>query len=130
MSVEHVSVRTNPVTRKSRLFHSIPVFVQNSGITMVRMYAMYQPLRVFFYIGTILSIIGLIPVVRFIIIYFTEGGAGHIQSLIIGVLLMLMGFIVYMVGMLADLISFNRQLVEMILVRVRKIELDINKKKE
>ena len=97
---------------------------------MVRMYAMYHPLRVFFYIGTILSLIGLIPIVRFLFFYFTEGGAGHIQSLVIGGVFMLMGFIAYLVGMLADLMSFNRQLLELTLERVRKIELDSSSYKD
>jgi glycosyltransferase involved in cell wall biosynthesis len=124
IAVTSVPIRTNPKTRESRLFKTIPKFIQQSVSTMVRMYAMYQPLRVFFYIGTILSVIGLIPIIRFAFFYFTEGGAGHIQSLVLGGVFMLMGFIAYLVGMLADLISFNRQLLEMTLERVRKLELD------
>lgn len=122
--ITSVPIRTNPKTRESRLFKSIPNFVKQSSSTMVRMYAMYNPMRLFLYIGTILSIIGLIPVIRFIFIYFTEGGAGHIQSLVIGGVFLLMGFITYLVGMLADLISFNRQLLEMTLERVRRLELN------
>ena len=124
IAVTSVPIRTNPKTRESRLFKSIPNFIKQSVSTMVRMYAMYHPLRVFFYIGTILSVIGLIPIIRFFFFYFTEGGAGHIQSLVIGGVFMLMGFIAYLVGMLADLMSFNRQLLEMTLERVRRLELD------
>ena len=130
IAVTSVPIRTNPKTRESRLFKSIPKFVQQSVTSMVRMYAMYQPMRMFLYIGTILSVIGLIPIIRFVFFYFTEGGAGHIQSLVLGGVFMLMGFIAYLIGMLADLISFNRQLLEMTLEKTRRLELEsMNKNK-
>ena len=124
IAVTSVPVRTNPKSRESRLFNSIPRFIERSLTTMVRVYGMYQPLRTFFYIATILVAIGLIPVIRFLYFYFTESGAGHIQSLLLGGVILLMGFITYLVGMVADLISFNRQLIELTLEKVRKIELE------
>ncbi len=124
LAVKSVPVRTNPETRDSRLFKSVPSFIRNSLGTMVRMYAMYQPLRFFFYLGTLLTVIGLIPIIRFIIIYFIDGGSGHVQSLILGSTLLTMGFLAYLAGMVADLISFNRQLLEMTLERVSRMELE------
>jgi len=123
MAITSVPVGTNPKTRDSRLFKSIPKFIERSLTTMVRMYAMYQPLRVFFFMGMTLSIIGAIPVLRFLYYYLIGSGTGHIQSLILGGVLLMMGFITFLVGLVADLISFNRQLVEMTLERVRRIEL-------
>lgn len=126
MAVLSVPVETNAKTRESRLFSSIPKFIERQLTTMVRMYAMYQPLRVFFLIGLILSVLGFLPILRFLISYFfLDGGAGHIQSLVLGGILMLMGFITFLVGMIADLINFNRQLIEMALERVRKLELEL-----
>ncbi len=84
---------------------------------------MYQPLRVFFYIGTVLCILGMIPIVRFLVFYLEGSGTGHIQSLILGGVLLMMGFFAYLVGLVADLISFNRQLIEMTLEKVRRLEL-------
>lgn len=124
MAVVSVPVNTNPKTRESRLFKSIPAFVQRQLSTIIRMYAMYQPLRVFFYLGTFLTVVGLIPVMRFLYFYFTSGGAGHVQSLLLGGVLLLMGFIAYLAGLVADLISFNRQLLEMTLEKVRQAELE------
>ncbi|MDA9982872.1 glycosyltransferase family 2 protein [Gammaproteobacteria bacterium] len=124
IAISSVSIRTNPKTRESRLFKSTPMFIGQSVLTMARMYTMYQSLRVFFLIGTTLSIVGLIPIIMFIFYYFTEGGAGHIQSLVLGSVVLLMGFITFLVGMLADLISSNRQLVESTLERIKKLELD------
>ena len=78
----------------------------------------------FFYIGTTLSVLGLIPILRFLVYYFSGDGSGHIQSLILGGVLLMMGFLAYLAGLVADLISFNRQLLEMNLERVRRMELD------
>ncbi len=124
LTVESVHIRTNPKTRDSRLFKSIPHFIQNSVGTMVRMYAMYQPLRVFFFLGAAMTLLGLLPILRFLLFYFTSGGAGHVQSLLLGSVLVILGFITFLVGLVADLISFNRQLLEMTLERVRRLELD------
>lgn len=125
IAVTSVPIDTNPKTRESRLIRSIPQFIERSLSTMIRMYAMYQPLRVFFYIGTVFSIIGVIPIIRFLFFYFTSGGAGHVQSLVLGGVFLLMGFLSFLVGLVADLISFNRQLVEMTLERVRRMELEV-----
>jgi glycosyltransferase involved in cell wall biosynthesis len=123
MAIASVPVETNQKTRESRLFKSIPSFIQKQLSTMVRMYAMYQPLRVCFYVGTILGLIGLFPIVRFIILYATGNGAGHIQSLVIGGVFLVLGFIAYMFGIIADIVNFNRHLIEITLEKVRRLEL-------
>lgn len=130
LAVVSVPIRTNPKTRESRLFKSIPSFIQNSLGTMVRMYAMYQPLRVFFYIGTVLSIAGLVPIMRFLYNYFMLSGAGHMQSLLLGGVLLTLGFVTFLIGLVADLISFNRQLLEMNLERMRRLELELGRERD
>ena len=124
MKIISVPVETNTKTRESRLFKSIPSFISRQLTTIVRMYTMYQPLKVFFYLGSILALIGAIPILRFLYFYVTEGGTGHLQSLVLGGVLELMGFIAYLAGLLADLISFNRQIQEMTLEKVKRLELD------
>jgi len=123
LAIMSVPVRTNPKLRESRLIKNIPGFIGRSVTTMIRMYTMYQPLRVFFFIGISLIIIGLIPSVRFLYFYLTTGGMGHIQSLILAAILFILGFQVLMMGLVADIISFNRKLIEEALMRVRKLEL-------
>ncbi len=123
LAVTSVPIRTNITTRESRLFKSIPHFIQNSLGTMVRMYSMYQPLRVFFFMGTFLVFLGVLPILRFLYFYVLSDGAGHLQSLLLGSVLVLMGFMAYLAGLVADLISFNRQLIEMALERIRRMEL-------
>lgn len=127
MTITSVPIRTNPKTRESRLFKSIPQFLQRSVGTMVRMYAMYQPLKVFLTISMVLTVIGIIPIVRFIIFYQMGEGQGHVQSLVLGGVLFIVGFVTFLIGIVADLISFNRQLTEMTLERVRILEEKLSK---
>jgi glycosyltransferase involved in cell wall biosynthesis len=123
MAVASVAVGTNRKTRESRLFKSIPRFIERSVTTMIRMYAMYRPLRLFFYLGSILTLIGLVPIIRFSVYYLAGDGVGHIQSLVLGAGLVIMGAASYLIGLVADLISFNRQILEMTLERTRRLEL-------
>ena len=123
MCVVSVPVGVNDVTRESRLFQSIPQFLMRSMGTMVRVYSMYKPLRVFFLIGTFFTVVGFVPIVRFIYLYFSDDGAGHIQSLVLGGVFLLMGFVAYMIGLVTDLIASNRVLLEMTLERVKRLEL-------
>lgn len=125
MAISHVPVSTNPVTRKSRLIKSLPSFVGRQLSSMIRMYSMYEPMRVFFYIGTFISIIGAFPIVRFLYFYISGDGDGHLQSLVLGGVLLIIGFITFMIGLVADLISSNRQLTEMALEKIRRIELNM-----
>lgn len=123
MSVTSVPVRTNPKTRESRLFANIPQFISRQLVSMLRMYTMYRPMRFFLYLGLLLSVVGAIPIIRFLISYFSGGGAGNIQSLILGGVLLTMGFMIFITGLLSDLISQNRQLSEITLEKIREMEL-------
>jgi glycosyltransferase involved in cell wall biosynthesis len=123
MAVAHVEIGTNPRTRPSRLFGSTFQYLKHSTATIVRIYAMYEPLKVFTYIGTIVFLIGLAVSARFVYDYFTTGGFGHIQSLIFAAVLMIVGFQVVLIGLMADVISGTRKLLEDLLYRVRAMEL-------
>ena len=125
LAVVSVPVGTNPTTRASRLFRSVPAFVRNTAATMVRTYTMYQPLRIYSLVGLCLFLVGAVPIVRFLYFYVTEGGAGHVQSLVLGGVLLLMGFITFLLGVVAELVSYNRRLSEMLLEKVRRIETEL-----
>ncbi len=122
LRIASAPVRTNKVERPSRLFRSIPQFLSRTGRTMLRAYAMYEPLKIFAVMGVLLIVTGAVPVVRFLINYFAGNGDGMIQSLVIGGVIMLIGAISAMFALLADLVAYNRQLLELTLERVRKIE--------
>lgn len=123
LAIASVPVRTNAKTRDSRLYSTVPTFIKNTAITIVRMYSMYNPLRAFFWLGIVLTLAGSAPVIRFLYYYAIGQGEGKIQSLVLGGVLVMIGLTTFLVGLLADLISFNRQLIEMTLEKVRRIEL-------
>lgn len=124
LNVEFVPVRTNPDTRPSRLMRNIPHYLIYSGTTTMRAYTMYRPLRIFTIIAGLLIIIGIILGIRYLYFYIDGQGSGHVQSLILAAVLLIVGFQVLLIGLLADLIGFNRKILEELLYRVRRIELD------
>ncbi len=125
MAIAHVAVETNPRTRDSRLFDSVFSYVKRSAATIVRIYAMYEPLKVFTYIGSIVFGVGFIIGLRFVYVYLTDytGQGRYVQSLILSAVLLIVGFQVLLIGLLADVISANRKLLEDLVYRVRSLEL-------
>jgi len=130
MTVEYVKIRTNPQTRPSRLIRSVPHYVANSTATIVRSYTMYRPLRVFTIMGSIFILGGLAVTGRFLYYYLIGQGSGHLQSVILAAILLIVGFQVILIGLVADLIGFNRKILEELLYRVRYLEVDHKDKRE
>jgi glycosyltransferase involved in cell wall biosynthesis len=124
MAVAYVPVRTNEQVRPSRLISSIPNYLANSSTIILRAYTMYRPLRVFIGISFIFLLVGLIGTGRFLYFFAIGEGAGHVQSLILSAVLLIVGFQIFLIGLVADLIGFNRKVLEEILYRLRRIELD------
>jgi len=122
MAVQSVPIRTNGAVRPSRLFRSIPHFIVNTTATMLRAWAMYNPLRAFVSAGLVAFLIGMAPMIRFLWFYFSGEGGGHVQSLVIGAVCILFGVLAMMLGALADLIGRNRRLTEQVLERMRMLE--------
>jgi glycosyltransferase involved in cell wall biosynthesis len=119
-AVRFVPIGINAQTRPSRLMRSIPHYIRKSGVTILRAYAMYRPLRFFVSGGIILIVLGLIPATRFLYFYVTGNRVGHVQSLLLATILIVVGFQVLLIGVLADLISFNRRIAEEMLYRLRR----------
>jgi len=120
LAIAHIPVRTNPQTRESRLITSIWRYVWRSASTIIRTYAMYRPLKFFATIGVIIFSAGFIISLRYLFYMFTGKGAGHLQSLILSAVLMMLGFQTIMIGLISDLIAANRRLSEEIVYRLRK----------
>jgi glycosyltransferase involved in cell wall biosynthesis len=125
MPVEFVKIRTNPQTRPSRLIRSIPHYLANSSTTIVRSYTMYRPLRVFSILGGFFILVGLAITGRFLYYYIIGQGSGHLQSVILAAVLLIVGFQVILIGLVADLIGFNRKILEETLYRIKQLELGI-----
>ena len=117
-----VPIRTNPETRPSRLFSSMWRYMKRSSTVITRSFVMYKPLKFFMTIGLVLLLIGGVLGVRFLILMAMGEGDGHIQSLILTAILIMMGFQTITIGLLGDTISANRKLLEDVQYRVRKME--------
>ena len=122
MAIGHVPIRSNPRTRSSRLFSSVGTYIKASAATIIRIYAMYEPLKVFGLIGLVVFGGGLAVSLRFVYFYFVGEGLGHVQSLIFAAVLLIVGFQIALIGLVADVISGNRKLLEDLLYRVRRME--------
>jgi len=125
--IAYVPVTVNPPTRPSRLMRSTWHYLAHSTVTIIRAYTMYRALRVFVSIGAVLIFAGVLLGLRFlyhfIVGWFTAAAAGHVQSLILAAVLMIVGFQIVLIGLMADLISFNRKLMEWTLYRVKRLDL-------
>jgi glycosyltransferase involved in cell wall biosynthesis len=123
LRVLSVPIRTNADLRPSRLVKSIPSYVRRSLVTILRIFVIYRPMAFFFWPGLILSTIGGTAALRFLYFYFATGdGGGHVQSLILGALCIILGALMFMIALLADMITANRKLLERVALRVQRIE--------
>ncbi len=122
LALRSVPIRTNAPTRPSRLFKGIPQYLKNSGITILRIYTLYKPLRAFMLISMVFFLWGALLGGRFIWFYLQGDGGGHVQSLILVAILVIMGFTSAVVGLLADLVGANRFLLEDVVRRLRRLE--------
>lgn len=120
--IASIPIKTNAKTRESRLYGNIWSHVKKSAGTIVRVFAMYEPLKVFSYIGGVIFLSGAALVARFLYYFFIGTGSGHIQSLVFAAILVLIGFQIGVIGLVADLIASNRKFLEEILLRNKKNE--------
>lgn len=118
-----VPVRTNPEMRPSRLVRSTGNYVVRSLATILRIFATYRPMLLFWLLGSMFIAAGLGTGIRFLLYYFSDEGGGHVQSVILTALCLTIGFLMLMLGFLADLMATNRRLLERIDWRLRQMEL-------
>jgi glycosyltransferase involved in cell wall biosynthesis len=122
MAVISVPIHTNPELRESRLFHSMWGYIKKSMLTIVRTYLMYRPLYFFFMLGSILALVGVGFFVRYFVFFCSGEGGGHLQSLILASTLLIVGFQTIVVGLLGDVISANRKILQDVQYHVRKMD--------
>ena len=127
MAMTSVPIRTNAELRPSRLFSSMFGYVKRSMLTIIRAFLMYKPLSFFMGLGTIPVIGGVALGIRFIVYAVGGSGAGHIQSLILASMLIIIGVLVWVLGLMGDIIASNRKLLEDIQYHVRKLDYDSEK---
>lgn len=127
MAITSVPIRTNGYLRPSRLVKSIPIYIQRSIFTIFRIFMTYKPLRFFLILGSIPFSIGFLLGVRWLIFFLSGSERTRIPSLILASILMLMGFQLWILGLVADIMAVNRKLLEEIQLRLRRAELDAGK---
>ncbi|PYQ30170.1 MAG: glycosyl transferase [Acidobacteria bacterium] len=130
LGVQCVTVRTNPPNRPSRLYHGVGSYLRKSIVTIFRIYALYKPLKTFFLIGLLLILIGTAIGARFLSHFLQGDRGGHVQSLILAAVFLIVGFQTMLIGLVADLISVNRRLSEEVLVRLRRMQAPASVRRE
>jgi glycosyltransferase involved in cell wall biosynthesis len=125
VAVDHVAIRTNPKTRESRLFPSMGAYVRRNAVSIFRIYSQYEPLRVFWGAASLVGIASLLVWGRFAYFYVDGSGKGHVQSLILGAVLFNAAVVLAALGVIGDLLSAQRVMIQRTFERVRRIELKI-----
>jgi len=122
LRVVSIPVRTNPDLRPSRLVRGIWNYVFRSLATILRVFIIYRPFVLFAGAGASCMVVGVALGLRFLFLLSTGDGEGHVQSVVLSALLLILGTLIFMMALIADLIAVNRKLSEQILVRVRRLE--------
>ena len=124
IKIETVPIRVNEKLRESHLFTTIPQYLRQQSVEIFRIFTMVRPLKVFSVASLLLLLPGLAGFARFLVFYFSGGGKGHVQSLLFSAALVIVAFVVGMIGLAADMISGNRRLIEQVMYRLKKIEIE------
>lgn len=122
IAMTSVPIRTNGELRPSRLFTSMWKYMRRSATVIVRSFVMYRPLKFFVYLGAVIFLLGAFFGLRGLFYWLAGEGGDRIQSLLLAVLLLVIGFQTMCTGLLADIIASNRKLLEDVQYRVRKME--------
>lgn len=120
MTIADVPIPARHVARPSRLMGGVFGHVLRAMTVILRSYAVYQPIRMFSSLGLIFIAAGVYPMLRFLYYYITAGSGGHIQSLIMGSVLLIVGFQILILSLLASALSWNRRMIEELLLRERR----------
>jgi glycosyltransferase involved in cell wall biosynthesis len=119
-AIVSVPISTNPNTRESKLFSTMWAYIKRSSVVIIRSFMMYKPLMFFGTLGMVSILIGTMLGIRFLIFYVNGAGQGHIQSLILVAIFILLGIQSIIAGLQADITAANRKILEDIQYRVRK----------
>jgi glycosyltransferase involved in cell wall biosynthesis len=126
VAVDHVAIRTNPKTRESRLFPSMWSYVRRNTVSIFRIYSQYEPLRVFMTAAAVIGLVAIVVWARFAYFYVVQDeGKGHVQSLILGAVLFNAAMVLAALGVMGDLMSAQRTMIQRTFERVRRIELQL-----
>ena len=124
VAVDQTEIETNPQTRESRLFGSTGTYVRRNGLSILRIYARYEPLRVFATAGVLVAVLAVAAWLPFLLDWILNGDStGHIQSLILGAVLFIAAIQLVALGVIGDLLAGQRVMTQRVFERVRRVEL-------
>jgi glycosyltransferase involved in cell wall biosynthesis len=122
LRVLSVPIRTNPDLRPSRLVKSNLNYVMRSLATILRVFVIYRPLVLFFSLASVFGLAGVIAGGRFVFFYFTDGGGGHVQSVVFSALCLILAAVLALMGVVGELVATNRKLLESLKYQVRQLQ--------
>jgi glycosyltransferase involved in cell wall biosynthesis len=125
VAIDHVPIRTNPKTRESRLFPSMGSYVRRNAVSIFRVYAQYEPLRVFWSLALLIGLASAAVWIRFLVAYIEGSGKGHVQSLILGAVLFIAAVVLWALGVIGDLLAAQRVMTQRTFERMRRVELQL-----
>ena len=125
VAIDHVPIRTNPKTRESRLFPSTSSYVRRNALSIFRVYAQYEPLRIFWSLAALMGAASVGVWIRFLVAYIEGNGKGHVQSLILGAVLFIAAVVLWALGVIGDLLAAQRVMTQRTFERMRRIELQL-----
>ncbi|MDT9342164.1 glycosyltransferase family 2 protein [Trichodesmium erythraeum 21-75] len=120
ITITSIPIRTNSVLRPSRLVRSTPSYVLRSLFTILRIFLLYKPLRFFLMLGSLPLSLGVISGIRWLFFFFSGYEKTRVPTLILATILVLVGFQLWILGLIADLMAANRIIMEEIQVRMRR----------
>jgi glycosyltransferase involved in cell wall biosynthesis len=127
VAVDQVAIGVNPQTRESRLFASTGSYVRRNALSILRIYARYEPLRVFATAGALVAVLALAAWMPFLLDWILNGDStGHIQSLILGAVLFIAAVQLFALGVIGDLLAGQRVMTQRVFERIRRVELALD----
>jgi glycosyltransferase involved in cell wall biosynthesis len=120
IAITSVPIRTNGPLRESRLIRSIPGYLWRSIMTILRIFLYYKPLKTFAIIGAFPFALGFLLGVRYLVFLFEGTTRAHTPSLILAAILILTGILLWMSGLIGDLLAVNRKLLEDMQLNLRR----------
>ncbi len=112
LKMTSVDITPNPPTRKSRLFKNMFQHIRKSGFNLIKIFIMYKPFATFLTLAVLFLIPSILIIGRFLYFFFAEGGTGHIQSLIAASMLFITSALMLAMGIIVELVKYNRELIE------------------
>lgn len=121
IAITSYAITTNPKTRESRLFSNIFEHMAKSGGAIIRSYLMFQAHAIFKWATIVFGVLGLIPFIRYLVFLAQGAGGQHVQSLLVGIVLLVCALMSLMLLIISELLRIQRKLVEDELERTKEI---------